>query len=162
MALNARLIISDGKKDKEITIEEFFVRPAEDIEKENTLNKNEMIITVIIPAESKDYLSSYHKHKEKQSFDWPLADVAVALRMEGERCLEARVVLGSAAPVPFRSTSTEQVLLNKNINKETALKGAEAALSNAEPLSLNAYKVPLFKTIIYRTICHTVGIDPMS
>jgi len=162
MALNAKLIISDGKKEKEVSIEDFFIRPADNIEKENILNKNEMIITIIIPAESKDYLSFYFKQKEKQSFDWPLADVAVALRLEGERCLTARIALGSAAPVPFRSNSAEQALINKNINKETAMKAAEAAMANTEPLSLNEYKVPLFKTIIYRTICHTVGIDPMS
>jgi xanthine dehydrogenase YagS FAD-binding subunit len=162
MALNARLIISDGKNDKEISIEEFFVRPADDIETENILQKNEMIVTIIIPAESKDYLSFYHKQKEKQSFDWPLADVAVAFGMEGERCVAARVVLGSAAPVPFRSTSAEQALINNNINKETAMKAADAAMANAEPLSLNEYKVPLFKTIIYRSICQAVGIDPMT
>jgi xanthine dehydrogenase YagS FAD-binding subunit len=162
MALNAKLIISDGKKDKEISIEEFFIRPAENIEKENILNKNEMIITIIIPAESKDYLSYYYKHKEKQSFDWPLADVAVALRLEGEKCLEARIVLGSAAPVPIRSMSAEKALINNSINKDTAMKAAEAALENGEPLSLNAYKVPLFKTIIFRTICQAVGIDPMK
>ena len=162
MALDARLIIGDGKNDKEISIEEFFVRPADDIEKENILEKNEMIVTIIIPAESKDYTSFYHKQKEKQSFDWPLADVAVALRMEGERCLAARIVLGSAAPVPIRSNSSEQALVNNNINKETAMKAAEAAMANAEPLSLNEYKVPLFKAIIFRSICQAVGIDPMT
>jgi xanthine dehydrogenase YagS FAD-binding subunit len=162
IALNAKLIISDGKKEKEISIEEFFIRPADDIEKENILKKNEMIIAIIIPSESKDYLSYYYKQKEKQSFDWPLAEVAVALSMEGNRCRDARIVLGSAAPVPFRASSAEQVLVNQNITKETAMRAAEAALVNAEPLSLNEYKVPLFKTIIYRTICHTVGINPMS
>ena len=162
MALNAKLIISDGEKEREISIEEFFVTPANDIERENILNKNEMIITIVVPADIKDYLSYYHKQKEKQTFDWPLADVAVALRMEGDRCQDARIVLGSAAPVPFRSKSAEQVLVNQNITKDTAIKAAEAALITAEPLTLNEYKVPLFKTIIYRTICHTVGIDPMN
>ena len=161
MALNAKLIISDGEKDREVSIEEFFVKPANDIERENILNKNEMIITIVIPADIKDYLSYYHKQKEKQTFDWPLADVAVALRMEGDRCQDARIVLGSAAPVPFRSKSAEQVLVNQNITKDIAIKAAEAALITAEPLTLNEYKVPIFKTIIYRTICHTVGIDPM-
>jgi xanthine dehydrogenase YagS FAD-binding subunit len=162
MALDARLIIKDEKNEKEIPIEEFFVRPAENIEKENILNHNEMIVSIIIPAKSRNFLSYYCKHKEKLSFDWPLADVAVALRMEGQRCLEARVVLGSAAPVPFRSNTAEQVLTNATLNKDTAMKAAEAAIANAEPLSLNEYKVPLFKTIIFRTICHAVGIDPIG
>jgi xanthine dehydrogenase YagS FAD-binding subunit len=162
MALNAKLIVSDGEKEKEVPIEEFFVSPSEDIERENILTQNEMITTIVLPSEMKDYVTYYFKQKEKQSFDWPLADVAVALRMEGDRCLEARVVLGSAAPVPFRSTSAEQAINNKTINKDTAMKAAETALVNADPLELNGYKVPLFKTIIYRTLCHAVDLDPMS
>jgi xanthine dehydrogenase YagS FAD-binding subunit len=82
--------------------------------------------------------------------------------MEGDRCRDARIVLGSAAPVPFRSKSAEQALINQSITKETAMNAAKAALTNAEPLSLNEYKVPLFKTIIYRTICQIVDIDPLS
>jgi xanthine dehydrogenase YagS FAD-binding subunit len=162
MALNAKLILSDGKKEKEVPIEEFFVSPAINIEKENILTNSEMIISVVIPVEMKDYLNYYIKQKEKQSFDWPLADVAVALKMEGDRCQDARIVLGSAAPVPFRSTPAEKTLMNNTITKETAIKAADAALADAEPLALNAYKIPLFKTVIYRTICKAVSIDPMS
>jgi xanthine dehydrogenase YagS FAD-binding subunit len=162
MALDAKLIITDGKEEREVSLEDFFVRPASDIERENILSSNEMIITIVIPSEMKDYRSYYFKQKEKQSFDWPLADVAVALRMEAEKCQEARIVLGSAAPIPFRSASAEQLLKNKPINKDTAKKAAEAAVANAEPLELNGYKVPLLKTVIYRTICHAVGIDPMT
>jgi xanthine dehydrogenase YagS FAD-binding subunit len=162
MALDAKLIISNGKKEREVPIEEFFVSPGDDIERENILSQNEMIIAIVIPAEMKDYMSYHFKQKEKQSFDWPLADVAVAIRMEGDHCQDARIVLGSSAPVPFRSKNAEQVLVNKTINKETAMKAAEAAIKNAEPLSQNGYKVPLLKTIVYRTICHTVGLDPLD
>lgn len=162
MALNASLIITDGKKEKEVTIEEFFVSPGVDIEKENILGQNEMIISIVIPSEMKDYLNYYTKQKEKQSFDWPLVDVAVALRMEGDQCQDARIVLGSSAPVPFRATEAESSLKNKSITKNTAMKAAETVVLNAEPLSQNEYKVPLLKTIVYRTICHTVGIDPIS
>ena len=162
MALNARLIISSGDQDKEVAIEDFFVDPATDITRENVLKDNQLIIAVIIPAEMKDFVSYYHKQKEKQTFDWPLADVAVALRMEGDICKEARVVLGSAAPVPMRSIKAENALLNKKIDKNTAKLAAGTALENAEPLSMNEYKVPLFKTVIYRAICQTVGIDPLN
>jgi xanthine dehydrogenase YagS FAD-binding subunit len=162
MALNAKLIISDGKKEKEVPIEEFFVSPATNIEKENILTEGEVIIAIVIPVEMKDYINYYIKLKEKESFDWPLADVAVALKMEGERCKDARVVLGSAAPVPFRSTQAENALMNNTITKDTAIRAADAALAGAEPLALNSYKIPLFKTVLYRTICNAVGIDPMS
>ena len=82
--------------------------------------------------------------------------------MEADICKEARIVLGSAAPVPIRSPEAENILSNKKIDKNTAQQAAAAAMQKAEPLSMNAYKVPLFKTVIYRTICHAVGIDPLN
>jgi xanthine dehydrogenase YagS FAD-binding subunit len=162
MALNATLIISDGQEEKEVPIENFFVSPAENIKRENTLAPNEMIISIVIPSEMKDYVSYYFKQKEKQSFDWPLADVAVSFKMQGDRCQDARIVLGSAAPIPFRSTTAEEALKNTIINKESAMQAANAAMANAEPLEFNTYKIPIFKTVIFRTICRAVGIDPFS
>jgi xanthine dehydrogenase YagS FAD-binding subunit len=161
MALDAQINISNGDDQKEIPIDEFFVTPAQDIQKENVLAANELITAVIIPSAMKNYISFYCKLKEKQSSDWPLADVAVALQMNGNVCKDARIVLGSAAPVPMRSKNAEAVLMNKKLDKLTATQASEAALENAEPLSLNAYKIPVFKTVIYRTICQAVGIDPL-
>jgi xanthine dehydrogenase YagS FAD-binding subunit len=162
LALNAKLKISDGDEGKEIPIEEFFISPAQDIRRENILKANELILAVIIPSEMQNYVSYYFKQKEKETFDWPLADVAVALRLKEKLCIDIRIILGSAAPVPIRSKKAEAVLINKNISKENIQQAANIALENAEPLSLNEYKVPLFKTIIYRTICYAVGLDPLS
>ncbi len=161
MALDAQINISNGDDRKEIPIDEFFVTPAQDIQKENVLAANELITAVVIPSAMKNYISFYFKLKEKQAYDWPLADVAVALHMNGNVCKDARIVLGSAAPVPMRSKNAEAVLMNKKVDKLTATQASEAAMENAEPLSLNAYKIPVFKTVIYRTICQAVGIDPL-
>ena len=55
--------------------------------------------------------AAYHKQVEKESFDWPIADVAVVLR--ARRAAPARrasIVLGAAAPVPWRAKAAEAVL----------------------------------------------------
>ena len=57
---------------------------------------------------------------------------------------------------------TQLVLKETIITKESAMQAANEAVANAEPLELNAYKVPIFKAVIFRTICQTVGIDPFS
>ena len=44
------------------------------------------------------------KLAQKESFDWPLADVAVVLDLaEGGACRRDSVVLGAAAPTPWRA-----------------------------------------------------------
>jgi xanthine dehydrogenase YagS FAD-binding subunit len=162
MALQARIRIKKGKIEKEIPLREFFLTPAQNVTKENILNQDELITAVIIPAESMNFVSFYHKQKEKDSFDWPLADVAVALKLAGSTCTDARIILGAAAPVPWRAEKAEQALVNSKIDKTKARRAAEIAMQEAEPLERNGYKIPIFKTVIYRTICRAAGIDPMN
>jgi xanthine dehydrogenase YagS FAD-binding subunit len=162
MALDAQLSISDGDKTRTIPITEFFVEPAKDITKENILKPNEMILKVSIPSDMGNYKSFYYKHKEKESFDWPLADVAVALKFNGNVCSDARIVLGSVAPVPVRANEAEKALMGKTIDKNIAANAAKNAVTNANPLSLNGYKVPICETIVYRTVCLAAEIDPFK
>ncbi len=162
MSLNATLVISDGVNDKNIDLDKFYVEPASDITKDNILASNELITEIIIPKEMKNYKTHYSKLKEKQSFDWPLADVAVALKMDGKKCEKANIILGSAAPIPWQSKEAEYELEGNEITKELARKAGEACMQEAYPLEHNKYKIRLFKTIVYRAICETVGINPYT
>ncbi len=161
-ALNASLVISDGKNSRTVPIADFYITPDKDITKETILSDSELITEILIPKESKILKNHYIKLKEKESFDWPLADVAVALKMNGNRCSEATVILGSAAPVPWISKEASEVLVGSEISKEIARKAANASMKEAFTLEQNNYKIQLFKTIVYRTICETVGLDPYA
>ncbi len=162
MALNADLIISDGQEEKKVNLSEFYVSPGEDITKETILKPGELITEVLIPKESAGTTNLYIKLMEKQSYDWPLADVAVALKMNGKICESASVILGSAAPVPWKSREAESVLKGKTISRELAREAGEASMKYANPLSENRYKMNLFKTIVYRAVCKAAGIDAYS
>ena len=161
MALDARLQIENGRDPQRVvSIENFFITPAQDITRENILKQGELITEINIPLVIKKYKSYYFKQKEKQSFDWSIAEVAVALQLNGKRCRDARIVLGSAAPVPWRVKPAEDILKEATINKTSARQAAETAVQGAEPLELNRYKIRVFKAVIYRTICRTAGIEP--
>jgi xanthine dehydrogenase YagS FAD-binding subunit len=162
IALNSELVISDGNNERRINLNEFFVSPAEDITRETVLKTNELITEIRIPEESRELKNHYIKIMEKQSFDWPLADVAVALKMNGNKCEAASVVLGSAAPVPWKSREAESVLSGQTLTRELAREAAEASMHEANPLSENKYKINLFKTVVYRAVCEAVGIEAYS
>jgi xanthine dehydrogenase YagS FAD-binding subunit len=160
MALNAVLVISDGKNEKQLGLNKFYIEPKEDITKENVLKNTDLITEIIIPKEMKSYKTHYIKLMEKQSFDWPIADVAVAIKMNGGKCEEANVILGSAAPIPWKSKEAEFELRGNNITKELARKAGNASMEEAYPLGQNKYKIRLFQTIVYRAICEAIGINP--
>ena len=156
VALNGRVEITTKKGKREVALEEFFVSPTHDVRRENILELGELITAIMVPAT--DARTAYYKQGEKESFDWPIADVAVALVMQGSRCSNASIVLGGAAPYPYRAKSAEAKLNNSEISEDSARAAAEVAMANATPLEKNAYKIPIFEAIVRRTILRAAGM----
>ena len=77
-------------------------------------------------------------------------------------CKRAAVILGAAAPVPHRAKAAEAVLTGKRIDENIAAEAGRAALDGATPLSKNAYKLPLFETLVRRAILKTSQRDGKS
>jgi xanthine dehydrogenase YagS FAD-binding subunit len=157
VALNGRVEITTKKGKREVALEEFFTSPVHNVRRENILEPGELITAIIVPATEAQ--AAYYKLGEKESFDWPIADVAVALTMQGSRCRQASIVLGGAAPYPYRAKTAEAKLNNTEITEGAARAAAEAAMANAMPLEKNAYKIPIFEAIIRRTILRAAGMS---
>jgi len=77
---------------------------------------------------------------------------AIVLEMDQQVCKSARIVLGGVAPIPWRLPKVEAMLAGQRITPELAAQAAEAALAGANPLAKNAYKVPLTKAVVRRTL----------
>jgi xanthine dehydrogenase YagS FAD-binding subunit len=137
---------------RRVVLEDFFVSPDQDIERENDLKPHEILTAILLPPRG-GTRTVHLKQGEKDSFDWSLADVAVTLDLDAEgRCRHAVVVLGAAAPVPYRAKAAEAALAGKRIDNNIASQAAVAALKDATPLTKNAYKLPLFATLVRRAI----------
>ncbi len=153
MAFNASVVIANAEgKQKTVPMDDFFVSAGEDMAMENILQAKEIITEILLPPPSKNTKSSYIKQVARESYDWSLADVAVVMEVSGNACKSASIVLGAAAPVPYRSVEAQQAIENKTINSENATAAAKAAMAKARPLSKNDYKVPLFVSTITQTI----------
>ncbi len=156
MAFNASVVIVNGEGEKKkVSMDDFFVSPGKDIAMETILKNKEIITEIILPAPKNNTKSYYIKQVARESYDWSLGDVAVVIEASGGKCKSASIVLGAAAPVPYRSIEAQQAMENKTINKENALAASEAAMAIARPLSKNGYKVPIFKSIINQAILKT-------
>ena len=121
------------------------------------LGERELITGVRLPASAHPLRTAYLKQGEKESFDWPPADVAVALDLAGGVCRAASVILGAAAPVPLRALGAEKALAGKAVDEETARAAAAAAVAGATPLARNAYKLPIFETLVRRALLAASG-----
>ncbi len=157
MALGGRFRVSGPSGEREVVADDFFVMPDRNMWAENILEPNELLTHVILPAEENQHNASYEV-RFKQSHDWPLCLASVALTMEGDNVKSARVVMGAVAPVPWRSHSAEEVLVGQPITEELAARAAEAALSDAKPMSQNAYKIQIARTTVRRAILKAAGM----
>ena len=72
-------------------------------------------------------------------------------------CEKASIVLGAAAPVPHRAEEAEAAVVGERVSEKTAKAAGRAALAGAAPLTKNAYKVPLFETLVRRAILAVAG-----
>jgi xanthine dehydrogenase YagS FAD-binding subunit len=156
IAYGAKIRLEGAKGKRELPLEKFFVIPKTENEREHDLRPNEIVTEILIPPAG-EVKAAHYEVRQKQAFDWPLAVAAAALKIEGSNVASATVVLGYVAPVPWPSREAEQALLGKPVNKEAAQRAAEAALSQARPLSHNAYKVKLAKVAVTRAILKASG-----
>jgi xanthine dehydrogenase YagS FAD-binding subunit len=146
------LVNSEGAA-RTILLEDFFVRPDRDLQRENDLKSREILTAILLSAPPVGLRMAHLKQGEKDSFDWPLADVAVVLDLHGDgSCKSAAIILGAAAPVPHRAKAAENILIGKPIDEAAAGEAGRAALTGATPLTKNAYKLPLFETLVRRAI----------
>jgi len=77
--------------------------------------------------------------------------------VQGGVIKDCRLVLGGVAPTPWRCSAAEELAVGRKNNEETWALVAEAALVGAEPLSENAYKVPLTKGLIEKAMRKLAG-----
>ena len=158
VAYGARFRVVGPAGEREVPAADYFTMPTlQNVLKENVLEDEEILTHVILPAPGA-IKTGHYEVRYKQSHDWPLAFTTVVLTMNGNTISSARVVLGAVAPVPWRSKPAEAALAGKPLNAQTAAMAAEAAVSEAKPMSGNAYKVQIAKTAVKRAIMQAAGI----
>jgi len=161
VALGAAVELADSAGNaRRPLLEDFFVLPERDLQRENDLRPKEILTAIYLPKPPSGLRMAHLKLAEKDSFDWPLADVAVTLDLDADRlCRRAAIILGAAAPVPHRAKLAEAALAGKRIDQETASAAGRASLAGATPLKKNGYKLPLFETLVRRTILRAAATD---
>ena len=151
VAAGASATVFGPDGERTVPLERFFTLPAEgSVLKENVLAPAEILTSVVLPPPPPGAASTYLKFKERGSYDFALASVALLVAREGGKTKTARVVLGGVAPIPWRTPAAEAALAGRELDARALEAAAEEALADAEPLEHNAYKVALAKGLIRR------------
>jgi xanthine dehydrogenase YagS FAD-binding subunit len=153
VAYDARVELSGPQgQQRSVAVKDFFLAPDAKRERDTVIGRGEVLTRVIVPPPGPGARAAYHKQTERQSYDWPICDVAVVLRMEGRRVHAASIAMGWVAPTPHRAFESERILTGRDLSDNLAREAARVAVAGATPLSKNAYKVPVLETVVRRTI----------
>lgn len=152
IALGAAVKIIGPEGERTMPLEEFFILPDINPQRENVLEPNEVVAEVHVPKPTANTKSLYLKARERGSFDFALSSVAAAFEMNGSTCRGASIVLGGVAPIPWRSNEAEAALNGERITAAVAKRAGSEAVKNAEPLNDNGYKVALTQNLVSRAV----------
>jgi xanthine dehydrogenase YagS FAD-binding subunit len=160
VALGASIAIAGAAGKRTVLAEKFFHLPSQGpIARENILEPGELITEVLVPASAFAAHSTYLKFKERDSLDFAMSAVAVAVdQLPNKTVKQARIVLGGVAPIPWRAVKAERFLEGKTLNDSVLAEAATLALDGAKPLQKNAYKVPLTQTLVRRALAQAGGL----
>lgn len=152
MALDARITIGGPEGTRTSSLDDFFVGPKSDPHRENTLAPKEIITEVLLPRPKKGRRSLFLKVRERQTFDFALASIALVLDIDGDTIGNAALVLGGVAPNPWRATEAEKLLTGTAVGDVDPKEIASAVISKARPLKENRYKVDLAENLVKRAL----------
>jgi len=152
IALDAKIVVRRGSSETEYDAEDYFIGPSTDITRMTVLKPGDLVTAVRIPADWADSAFYFEKARDRQSWDFPLVNVAAAIKTSGGTIQDIRLAANAVAPYPMRLTRVENQLRGEPINEEVARAAGEVAIQGARPLRHNAYKVPLLRNLVMRAI----------
>ncbi len=116
------------------------------------LEHGELITAVDLPPLALAARSHYRKVRDRASYAFALVSVAAAVDVADGIVRDARIAFGGVAHVPWRAAKAEAALRGAPATEETFRRAASAELADARPLRDNAFKVPLARNILVRTL----------
>jgi len=151
-ALEAMVHLQNEKGNRTVPIQDFFLLPGQTPHQETVIEPGELITQVSLPALPAERNSVYLKLRDRASYEFALASAAVVTRVEQGKMMHARVALGGVGTKPWRSFEAEQVLEGNEAGLERFKAASEAALRDAQPRSMNGFKIELAKRCLVRAL----------
>ncbi len=157
VALDAQMVIRGPKGERVVNAEDYWVGPGIDITRMNVLAPNELLTAIRIPATMAGAQFYFEKVRDRQVWDFPLVNVASAIKTNGDNIGEARLVVNAVSATPKRLKNVEAAIVGKPRNEDTAKMAGDMAVQGAQTLRHNGYKVPLMRNLVKRAIRGSEG-----
>ncbi|MGI8803204.1 MAG: FAD binding domain-containing protein [Solirubrobacteraceae bacterium] len=150
--LDAEVAVLGPAATRTIPVTDLHRLPGEHPERETTLEPGELIVAVELPPPAAGARSAYRKVRDRASFAFAVVSVAAVLELDDGRVADCRIALGGVAHRPWRARLAEAAVRGAPATEASFAAAADAELDVAQPLRDNAFKVPLARAVIVRTL----------
>ncbi|MEO9100922.1 MAG: xanthine dehydrogenase family protein subunit M [Burkholderiaceae bacterium] len=164
-ALEAVVIVqSAANGERRIPFAELHRLPGEAPEHDHTLQPDELIVAVELPASTAGFgvHHTYLKLRDRQSYAFALVSVAAALEVDGDTIRRARIALGGVAHKPWRVPGAEHRLEGATVGDAAFNQAADALLEGAQGHGDNDFKIELARRAIRRALQQAAAGTPQS
>ena len=153
IALDAKMVIRNAKGDRVVAAEEFFIGPRIDITRMTQMQPEDLLVAIRIPKEWAGARFYFEKVTDRNTWDFPLVNVAAALKTDaGGIVQDARVAVGGVSCTPRRVVVAEETIRGKKVDQELAQLAGQASTRGARPLNYNHFKIPLMANLVMRSV----------
>ena len=157
VALDAQMVIRGPRGERVVNAESYWIGPGIDITRMNVLQPDELLVAIRIPPTMAGAQFYFEKVRDRQVWDFPLVNVAAAIKPNGSNIGESRLVVNAVAATPKRLHNVEAYINGEPRNEETAKAAGDMAVQGAQTLRHNGYKVPLMRNLVKRAVRGSEG-----
>ena len=161
-ALDARVKVHGPDGERVIAFGDYHRLPGDDPSKDNTLGAGEIVTAIDLDAFDCGDHWTYLKLRDRLSYAFALVSVAIALRIDGDTIVEARIALGGVAHKPWRVVEAEALLAGKVPDDALFTTVADRILAGARGHGDNDFKVELARRAIVRALGQAVAGTPQT
>jgi xanthine dehydrogenase YagS FAD-binding subunit len=152
-ALDAEVLVRGRSGERRIPFTEFHRLPGSTPERDNVVDRGDLIVAIEVPARVEGRASYYLKVRDRESYEFALVSAAVAVAIVGGRIRSARLAMGGVAHKPWRLRTAEAAVQGVSLQDLDSLKaGIATSFSDARPLAHNAFKVELAQRVALRAL----------
>jgi xanthine dehydrogenase YagS FAD-binding subunit len=152
IALDAKFVLQTAKGEKFIDAEDYFIGPDIDITRLHILKPGDLLMAIRIPSTWAGAQFYFEKIRDRNVWDFPLLNVASAMKVSGGTIENIRIAVNAAAARPLRLRAVEDAVRGKAPTAATGEMAGKLAVEGAVPLPFNAYKIPLMRNLVKRAI----------
>ena len=152
VVLDAQVVIAGSKGERKINFIDFHRLAGTTPEKDNNLQKGELIVRLEIPINNLNKNYHYSKVRDRSSYAFALVSVAAALEIKDGIISNARLAMGGVAHKPWRLIAVETFLKGKQASTAIFKEAATLAMNGAKGFGENDFKLKLAPNTIIEAL----------